>query len=103
LNLFDRLQTILIKERRSVTKHSSQEFQGSNRRTHTKVSTLESAYAHKTSNVKDFAFMACNIHNIFGFDCQKIKGSYNQESAHAHKIEKILDFDKLDQNLLDQP
>jgi hypothetical protein len=40
--------------------------------------------AHKTSNAKDFAFMAYNMHNIFGFDCQRIKGCYDQRAV-GHK------------------
>jgi hypothetical protein len=58
-----------------------------------------SAHAHKTSNAKGFAFVA---YNIFGFDCQRMINAHKsrrthtrvstQQSAHAHKIENILDM-----------
>jgi hypothetical protein len=41
----------------------------------------ESAHAYKTSNAKDFAFVARNIYDIFGFDCRRMKGSYDQRAV----------------------
>jgi hypothetical protein len=82
----------------------------------------KSAHIHKTLNAKDFAFMAHNIHNIFGFDCKRIKGSYDQRTVgHTHtsqhtrvstrhtrskrfciwsfQMQNVLDFKSLDQYL----